>query len=144
MADLNFRQFQSAARIVLICPDCGHQNSEFADVLRGTRFYACRGDDCYYSFDLTHWRRDFGKSLAAACKTFYAAFDTVRGQAFGLKSLRRLSGRFGDRLADRLGDRFNERDRVGESGDAEGVQLLNRLVSAHAAGRGVAGGKPDE
>ncbi len=109
-------------------------------MLRGTRFYACRGDDCYYSFDLTHWRRDFGKSLAEAARKFYAAFDTVRGQAFGLKSLRRL----GDRLTDRFGDRFNERNGIGEGGDAEGVQLLDRLVSAHVAGRGVAGGKPDE
>ena len=140
MADLNFRKFQSAARIVLICPDCGQQNSEFADVLRGTRFYACRGDGCYYSFDLTPWRQDFGKSLAEAARKFYAAFDTVRGQAGRLKSLRRL----GDRLTDRFGDRLNERDGIGEGGDAESVQLLNRLVSAHAAGRGVAGGKPDE
>jgi hypothetical protein len=140
MADLNFRKFQSAARVVLICPDCGHQNSEFADVLRGTRFYACRGDGCYYSFDLTPWRQDFGKSLAEAARKFYAAFDTVREQASRLKSLRRL----GDRLTDHLGDRFNEGNGIGEGGDAEGVQLLNRLVSAHAAGRGVAGGKPDE
>jgi hypothetical protein len=82
MGDVNFRQFQSAARIVLICPDCGHENSEFADVLRGTRFYACRGDGCYYSFDLAGPRQDIGKSLAEACKRFYAAFYTVRGQGF--------------------------------------------------------------
>jgi hypothetical protein len=132
MEEVNFRQVRSAARIVLICPDCGHENSEFADVLRGTRFYACRGDGCYYSFDLASSRQDIGKSVADACKKFYAAFDTIRGQAARLGSLRHL------------GDRFYERNRVGEGGDTEGAQLLNRLLNAHAAGRGMAGGKSDE
>jgi hypothetical protein len=132
MEEVNFRRVRSAARIVLICADCGYENSEFADVLRGTRFYACRGDGCYYSFDLTSPRQDFGKNLAAAGKKFYAAFDTIRGQAARLGSLRRL------------GERLHERNRAGEGGEAEGVQLLNRLLSAHAAGRGVAGGKADE
>lgn len=79
MAGFNFRQIQSAARIVLICPDCGHENSEFADVLRGTRFYACRGDGCCYSFDLADPRREIGRGFAEACRRFYAAFYAMRG-----------------------------------------------------------------
>jgi len=38
------------ARIVLICPRCGHEMSENIETLRGTTFYNCRGDDCAYSF----------------------------------------------------------------------------------------------
>lgn len=80
MGNINVRQIQSTARIVLICPDCGHENLEFGDVLRETRFYACRGDGCYYNFDLAARRREIGKVFAEACKRFYAAFDAMRGQ----------------------------------------------------------------
>jgi hypothetical protein len=55
MADIsNVRQLVSTARsrILLICPDCGQEHTEFADKLRGARFYSCIGDDCDYRFDL--------------------------------------------------------------------------------------------
>jgi len=72
---------QSAARILLICPDCGEENSEYADVLHGLGTYYCRGDTCDYIFDLDGGqRRDFGKSFVAACRRFYAAFYAMRGQ----------------------------------------------------------------
>jgi hypothetical protein len=81
MADTSIGQIRSAARILLICPDCGHENSEFADVLRGTSTYYCRGDACDYMFDLMPGRRkDFSRAFVDACKRFYAAFYTVRGQ----------------------------------------------------------------
>ncbi len=80
MRNYGIPQVQSSARILLICPDCGHENSEFADVLRGTRIYACRGDGCHYSFDLAGPRREIGKGFAEACKRFYAAFYAIRGQ----------------------------------------------------------------
>jgi hypothetical protein len=55
MADIaNIRQLVSAARsrILLICPDCGQEHVEFADKLRGSRYFACTGDACDYHFDL--------------------------------------------------------------------------------------------
>ena len=70
----------STARIVMICPNCGQENSEFAEALRGMRFYACTGDGCDHSFDLAGPGKRVGSSLAAACKKFYAAFYAVRGQ----------------------------------------------------------------
>ena len=43
--------------------------------------YYCDGDDCDYIFDLVPGRRmDFGKGFVEACKRFYAAFYTMRGQ----------------------------------------------------------------
>ena len=50
----NIRQLISVARsrVLLICPDCGQEHLEFADKLRGTRFYSCSGDGCDYRFDL--------------------------------------------------------------------------------------------
>ena len=76
----DIRQIRSAARILLICPDCGQENSEFADKLRGMNSYACAADGCDYLFDLAVPRKDFGKGFAEACKRFYAAFYTMRGQ----------------------------------------------------------------
>jgi hypothetical protein len=79
----DFEQMQSA-RILLICPDCGEENSELADKLRGMSSYYCSGDDCDYLFDLARGqRKDFGKSFAEACKKFYAAFYTVRRPSSG-------------------------------------------------------------
>jgi hypothetical protein len=75
----NIRQIQSAARIVLICPDCGHENSEFADALRGTDSYPCAGEGCDYSFDFAGPRADFGKVFVQACKRFFGGFYAVRG-----------------------------------------------------------------
>jgi hypothetical protein len=81
MRNYGIRQVQSTARILLICPDCGHENSEFADALQGMGTFYCNGDDCDYIFDLAPGRRtDLGKGFVEACKRFYAAFYTVRGQ----------------------------------------------------------------
>jgi hypothetical protein len=81
VADIsNIRQLVSAARtrILLICPDCGQEHADFADKLRGLRFYTCTGDDCGYRFDLVSgprgttfqrfvyaWRRLFAALLPA-------------------------------------------------------------------------------
>jgi hypothetical protein len=70
----------STARIVMICPDCGQENSEFAEAFRGMRFYPCSGDGCSYSFDLAGPGKRAGSGLAEACRKFYAAFYAVRGQ----------------------------------------------------------------
>jgi hypothetical protein len=80
MRNFGIRQVESAARILLICPNCGHENSELADALRSTRIYYCNGDDCDYIFDLAGPRRDVGKGFAEACRKFYAAFYAIRGQ----------------------------------------------------------------
>jgi hypothetical protein len=74
----SIRQMQSAARILLICPDCGQENWEYADKLRGMRLFYCSGDDCDYIFSLAPGRRaDTGKGFAEACKRFYAAFYAI-------------------------------------------------------------------
>lgn len=55
MTDISsIRQLVSAARsrILLICPECGQEHTEFADKLRGSRFFACTGEACDYRFDL--------------------------------------------------------------------------------------------
>jgi hypothetical protein len=81
VADMsNIRQLVSAARsrILLICPDCGQEHMEFADGLRGSRFFNCTGDECDYRFDLVSgpqggplqrfiyaWRRLFAAFLPA-------------------------------------------------------------------------------
>ena len=79
MRNYGIRQVQSAARVLLICPECGHETSEFADALRGMGAFYCTGDGCDYLFDLAD-RRDSGKGFAEACKRFYAAFYAMRGQ----------------------------------------------------------------
>jgi hypothetical protein len=76
----DIRQIRTAARILLICPDCGEENSELADRLRGKNIYACAGDGCDYLFDLAGPRRDTGRGFLDACKRFYAAFYAIRGQ----------------------------------------------------------------
>lgn len=79
MAEGGIQDVQSRARILLICPDCGHENTELADVLRsGTGTYYCRGDDCDYIFDLMPGRRDYGKSFIEACKRFYGVLHAPR------------------------------------------------------------------
>jgi hypothetical protein len=75
MRNFGIQQVQSAARILLICPDCGQENSEYADTLRKVTTYFCGGDGCDYPFDLAPGRRsDFGKGFTKTCKRFYAAF----------------------------------------------------------------------
>jgi transposase-like protein len=72
----NIREIPSAARIrvLLICPDCGQENVEFADRLRGTSIYYCTGDGCDYRFDLVGGpRKSFVQGFAEAWRRFYAA-----------------------------------------------------------------------
>ena len=80
MRNYGITQIQSTARIVMICPNCGEENSEFAEALHGMRFYACSGDDCGYSFDLSGRGKRAGYGLAEACRKFYAAFYAMRGR----------------------------------------------------------------
>ena len=80
MRNYGISQIRSTARIVMICPNCGQENSEFAETLRGMRFYACAGEGCDYSFDLAGPGKRATNSLAEACKKFYAAFYAMRGQ----------------------------------------------------------------
>jgi hypothetical protein len=82
MGDIpDIRQIRAAARILLICPDCGQENSELADKLRAVSTFYCNGEGCDYIFDLAPGRRtDFGKAFADTCKRLYAAFYAGRGQ----------------------------------------------------------------
>ena len=77
MGDIsNIRQLVSVARsrILLICPECGQEHLEYADRLRGSRFYACIGDGCDYRFDLVAGPRPSAfQEFAAALRRFYAA-----------------------------------------------------------------------
>jgi hypothetical protein len=81
MRNYGITQIRSTARIVMICPDCGQENSELAETLRGLRFYACSGEGCDYSFDLAGAGKRAANSLSEACKKFYAAFYAMRGQS---------------------------------------------------------------
>jgi hypothetical protein len=81
MRNYGIRQVQPAARVLLICPDCGHETSELADALRGMGAFYCTGDDCDYLFDLVGPRKTGGKAFTDACKRFYAAFYAMRGQS---------------------------------------------------------------
>jgi hypothetical protein len=76
MGDMsNIRQLMSAARsrILLICPECGQEHLEFADKLRGLRFYACTGEGCDYRFDLVSGPRpSFLQGITASLRRFYA------------------------------------------------------------------------
>jgi transposase-like protein len=81
MRNYGIRQTQSGGRIVMICPNCGQENSEAAEELRGMRFYACAGDGCDYTFDLTGTSKRVGNGFVEACKRFYAALYATRGQA---------------------------------------------------------------
>jgi hypothetical protein len=73
----NIRQVPMAARtrILLICPDCGEENVEYADRLRGMSFYACAGEECAYRFDLLNGeRKNLLRGFVEALRRFYAAF----------------------------------------------------------------------
>jgi hypothetical protein len=81
MRNYGIRQVQTTARILLICPECGQENSEFAEALRRISTFYCSGEDCDYIFDLAPGRRsDVGRGFVDACRRFYAAFYTVRGE----------------------------------------------------------------
>jgi hypothetical protein len=76
----NIRQISSVvrSRILLICPDCGQENVEFADNLRGMSFYSCSGDGCDYRFDLMMGpRKNFFQGFAQAWRRFAAAVNPV-------------------------------------------------------------------
>jgi hypothetical protein len=84
MSDIpDILRIQAPARILLICPDCGHENSEVADRLRGKSYFSCRGDGCDYSFDFTAARRDTGQGFAQLLRRFYAAFYPLGGERAG-------------------------------------------------------------
>jgi rubredoxin len=75
----DIRQVRAVARILLVCPDCGHENAEYAKTLRGTGTFYCAGDGCDYIFDLAPGeRRGIGGSFSELCKRLYAAFYKVR------------------------------------------------------------------
>ncbi len=78
MADIsNIRQLVSVARsrILLICPDCGQEYAEFADRLRGARYFSCVGDGCDYRFDLIAGpRNSFVQRLGYAWRKLFATF----------------------------------------------------------------------
>jgi rubredoxin len=81
MRNYGIRQVQTTARILLICPECGQENSEFAEALRRISTFYCSGEDCDYIFDLAPGRpSDVGRGFIDACRRFYAAFYTVRGE----------------------------------------------------------------
>jgi hypothetical protein len=77
----DFQRKRPTARILLICPDCGQENAEFAEKLRGTSSYFCRGDGCDYSFELAAGpSEDLGNGFAEVCMRFYASLSTMRGR----------------------------------------------------------------
>lgn len=80
MRNYGIPQVHSASRILLVCPDCGQENSVFADMLRGKSSFYCEGDGCDYIFDLAGAGRDSGKGFIDAFKRFYASFYAPRGQ----------------------------------------------------------------
>jgi hypothetical protein len=79
MADgADIRQVRAAARILLICPDCGHENAEYAQTLQGRAIFYCVGEGCDYIFDIVPGRRhDLGASFAEwfrrCCAALYSA-----------------------------------------------------------------------
>ena len=73
-------RIRAPARILLICPDCGHENSEVADRLRAMNGFSCRGDGCDYCFDFTASQGEAGFGFGQRLKRFYAAFYPLRGQ----------------------------------------------------------------
>jgi hypothetical protein len=77
MRNFGLRQIETGARILLICPDCGQENAQFADRLRAASTVYCDGDGCDYIFSLGGPRRTIG-SVAEACRRFYASFYAVR------------------------------------------------------------------
>jgi hypothetical protein len=52
------------ARVLLICPHCGHETPEYVDELRGITSYSCRGDGCDYRFDLAAGAENFSATAS--------------------------------------------------------------------------------
>lgn len=71
MGDSPIGQADATARILLICPDCGHENAEYAQMLQSKKVFYCSGDDCDYIFELGS-RQDYGTSFTELCRRFYA------------------------------------------------------------------------
>ena len=70
MADSrDIRQAHAAARILLIGPECGHENTEYAQMLQGKSTFYCTGDGCDYIFELDPNR---GTRFAELCRHLYA------------------------------------------------------------------------
>jgi hypothetical protein len=67
---------QATARILLICPDCGHENAEYAQMLQSKSIFYCSGEDCDYIFAIGR-RQDYGLGFAELCRRFYAALHLV-------------------------------------------------------------------
>jgi hypothetical protein len=75
----DIRQVRAAARILLICPECGHENAEYAQTLQGKGIFYCVGEGCDYIFDLFPGRQhDLGLGFAEWCRRFYAALYSAR------------------------------------------------------------------
>jgi hypothetical protein len=75
----DIRQVRTAARILLICPDCGHENAEYAQTLQGRGICYCVGEGYDYIFDLVPSRRhDLGPSFTEWCNRLYAALFSAR------------------------------------------------------------------
>jgi hypothetical protein len=72
----DIQRTRATARILLICPDCAHENTEYAQTLQGKATFYCAGDACDYIFDLGR-RPDFSSGFAELCKRFYAALYLV-------------------------------------------------------------------
>lgn len=65
-------------RVVLICPHCDNETTEFVDTLRGMNFYDCRADGCGYRFELKAGPdkesiREFTETYARLGAAFIAA-----------------------------------------------------------------------
>jgi hypothetical protein len=66
----------ATARILLICPDCGHENAEYAQMLQNKSIFYCSGDGCDYIFEIGR-REDFGMDFGELCRPFYATLHLV-------------------------------------------------------------------
>lgn len=79
MGDIpDIRRAHAPARILLICPACGHENAEYVQTLQGKGTFCCTGDGCDYIFRLGR-RQDFGAGFADLFKRFYAALYLAGG-----------------------------------------------------------------
>jgi hypothetical protein len=72
----DIQRARATVRILLICPDCGHENAEYAQTLQGKGTFYCAGDGCDYIFDLGR-RQDFGTGFAELCRRFYSTLYLV-------------------------------------------------------------------
>ncbi len=62
------------SRVVLICPDCGHENVAVVERLRAAGQYPCGGEGCGYRFDLGGGsRRSLVQGFTETWRKFYAA-----------------------------------------------------------------------